>query len=361
MGTVELRGIQKSYGATVILPHLDLSIKDGEFVALVGPSGCGKSTILRMLAGLDDPTKGSISIDGREVGDVSPNLRGVSMVFQSYALYPHMTVAQNLTFPLKMAKLDSAEIEKRVSEIANILGLTELLGRKPSQLSGGQKQRVAMGRAMVKRPKVLLFDEPLSNLDAQLRVKVRSEIAVLHRKVRSTVVYVTHDQVEAMTLADRIAVLNGGNLEQFDTPDEIYRNPHTRFVASFIGTPAMNFVAAQSVSAVGLKVPAGADVCGFRSENAHLQKTTSGDTSYFEIAKGRVSLIESLGSVSHVHIRTEDMANSGSNLIVEIKDNPDESSKAPRPRYDEEVKIWTKPGALFFFDNKGQRVRGGNS
>jgi ABC-type sugar transport system ATPase subunit len=218
-----------------------------------------------------------------------------------------------------------------------------------------------MGRAMVKRPKVLLFDEPLSNLDAQLRVKVRSEIAVLHRKVRSTVVYVTHDQVEAMTLADRIAVLNGGNLEQFDSPSEIYRNPHTRFVASFIGTPAMNFLAAQSVLGAGIKVPAGADVCGFRSENAHLQKPTSGVASYFEIAKGRVSLIESLGSVSHVHIRTEDVANSESNLIVEIKDNPDESSKASRPRYDEEVKIWTKPGALFFFDNKGQRVRGGIS
>ena len=360
MGTVELKAIKKSYGATVILPHLDLKIQDGEFVALVGPSGCGKSTILRMLAGLDDPTSGSIQIDGREVADINPNLRGVSMVFQSYALYPHMTVEQNLTFPLKMAKLDAKEIEKRIGEIANILGLKDLLGRKPSQLSGGQKQRVAMGRAMVKNPKVLLFDEPLSNLDAQLRVKVRSEIAVLHRKVRSTVVYVTHDQVEAMTLADRIAVLNGGNLEQFDSPAEIYRNPHTRFVASFIGTPAMNFLPVKAIQGAGIAVPADADVCGFRSENARLQKSTSsaerfqGDPLLFKAVSGRVNLIESLGSVSYVHVRTAD----DSSLIVETQEARDESS---RFIFDEEVNVWAQKNKLFFFDRQGRRVRGGNA
>lgn len=242
MATVELRDVKKSFGSVEIIHGLNLDVKDGEFLALVGPSGCGKSTLLRMLAGLEEVTEGDIRIDGRTVNSLTPRERNVAMVFQSYALYPHMSVAQNMAFNLKLARKPKAEIKARVDEAAKMLGLEDLLDRRPSQLSGGQRQRVAMGRAVVRNPAIFLFDEPLSNLDAKLRVQMRAEIKKLHQRVRTTSVYVTHDQIEAMTLADRIVVLNQGHIEQVGRPLELYRHPANLFVAGFIGSPAMNFL-----------------------------------------------------------------------------------------------------------------------
>ena len=221
---------------------IDLDIADHEFVVLVGPSGCGKSTTLRMIAGLEDITDGDIMIGGDVVNDVPPKDRDIAMVFQNYALYPHMTVAENMSFGLRLKRYPKAEIKTRIDEAARMLDIVELVDRKPKQLSGGQRQRVAMGRAIVRNPKVFLFDEPLSNLDAKLRVQMRIEIKKVHQKVRTTTVYVTHDQVEAMTLADRVVVMNHGRIEQIGTPNELYHNPATRFVAGFIGSPAMNFM-----------------------------------------------------------------------------------------------------------------------
>jgi multiple sugar transport system ATP-binding protein len=221
---------------------IDLEIKDHEFVVLVGPSGCGKSTTLRMIAGLEDISGGEIAIDGEVVNDVPPKDRDIAMVFQNYALYPHMTVAENMSFGLRLKRFPKPEIKSRVDEAARILDITELLERKPKALSGGQRQRVAMGRAIVRNPKVFLFDEPLSNLDAKLRVQMRTEIKRVHQKVRTTTVYVTHDQIEAMTLADRVVVMNHGRIEQVGPPNELYHSPKTKFVAGFIGSPAMNFI-----------------------------------------------------------------------------------------------------------------------
>ena len=234
---------------------IDLDIADKEFVVLVGPSGCGKSTTLRMIAGLEDVTGGEIRVDGEVVNDVPPKDRDMAMVFQNYALYPHMTVYENMSFGLRLKRFPKDEIKRRVDEAARILDLTELLERKPRQLSGGQRQRVAMGRAIVRNPKVFLFDEPLSNLDAKLRVQMRTEIKRVHQKVKTTTVYVTHDQVEAMTLADRVVVMNGGAIEQVGTPHELYHQPRTRFVAGFIGSPAMNFIPCRlEQNGAGLKV-----------------------------------------------------------------------------------------------------------
>ena len=240
MASVELKDIRKAYGALDVIHGVSLSIQDGEFIALVGPSGCGKSTLLRMIAGLEEITDGEVLIGGQVVNELTPRERNIAMVFQSYALYPHMTVAQNMGFNLKLSGEPKPVIEKRVAEAARMLDLTALLDRKPAQLSGGQRQRVAMGRAVVRNPAVFLFDEPLSNLDAKLRVQMRSEIKALHQKVQTTSVYVTHDQIEAMTLADRIVVLNQGRIEQQGTPLELYRSPANLFVAGFIGSPAMN-------------------------------------------------------------------------------------------------------------------------
>jgi multiple sugar transport system ATP-binding protein len=240
MASVELQDIRKAYGALEVIHGVSLSIPDGEFVALVGPSGCGKSTLLRMIAGLEEITDGDVLIGGRVVNELTPRERNIAMVFQSYALYPHMTVSQNMGFNLKLSGEPKPVIEQRVAEAARMLDLTDLLERKPAQLSGGQRQRVAMGRAVVRNPAVFLFDEPLSNLDAKLRVQMRSEIKALHQKVQTTSVYVTHDQIEAMTLADRIVVLNQGRIEQQGTPLELYRTPANLFVAGFIGSPAMN-------------------------------------------------------------------------------------------------------------------------
>ncbi|MCW5621219.1 MAG: sn-glycerol-3-phosphate ABC transporter ATP-binding protein UgpC [Burkholderiales bacterium] len=242
MARVTLRKVVKRYDETLAVRGIDLDILDKEFVVLVGPSGCGKSTTLRMIAGLEDITDGEIIIDGETVNDVPPKDRDIAMVFQNYALYPHMTVYENMSFGLRLRRAPKEEIRTRVQDAAAILGIGELLERKPKQLSGGQRQRVAMGRAIVRDPKVFLFDEPLSNLDAKLRVQMRTEIKRVHQKVRTTTIYVTHDQIEAMTLADRVVVMNGGVIEQVGTPDELYHAPATRFVAEFIGSPAMNLV-----------------------------------------------------------------------------------------------------------------------
>src|SRR6187401_2364983 len=242
MADVTLRKVVKRYDEVEAVRGIDLDIADHEFVVLVGPSGCGKSTTLRMIAGLEDITDGDIMIGGDVVNDVPPKDRDIAMVFQNYALYPHMTVAENMSFGLRLKRYPKAEIKSRIDEAARMLDIVELVDRKPKQLSGGQRQRVAMGRAIVRNPKVFLFDEPLSNLDAKLRVQMRTEIKRVHQKVKTTTVYVTHDHVEAMTLADRVVVMNGGKIEQIGAPNELYHNPKTRFVAGFIGSPAMNFI-----------------------------------------------------------------------------------------------------------------------
>jgi multiple sugar transport system ATP-binding protein len=242
MASVSISNVRKAFGTTEILHGVSVDIEDGEFVILVGPSGCGKSTLLRMIAGLENVTSGDIAIGGRVVNDVPPKARDIAMVFQNYALYPHMTVRDNMAFSLVMAKAPKAVLEQRVARAAEILGLGQLLQRYPRQLSGGQRQRVAMGRAIVRDPQVFLFDEPLSNLDAKLRVQMRAEIKELHQRLGTTIVYVTHDQIEAMTMADRIVVMNGGNVEQVGAPLDLYDRPANVFVAGFIGSPAMNFL-----------------------------------------------------------------------------------------------------------------------
>ena len=242
MAGVTIRNVEKSYGLVEIIKNVSVEVPDGAFVVLVGPSGCGKSTLLRMIAGLEDITDGTISIGDKIVNDLPPKARDISMVFQNYALYPHMTVAENMAFSMTLAKAPAAEKQKRVAEAAEILGLTDLLGRYPRQLSGGQRQRVAMGRSIVRNPQVFLFDEPLSNLDAKLRVAMRAEIKSLHKRLGTTIVYVTHDQVEAMTMADKIVVMQAGKVEQIGTPLELYDNPSNSFVAQFIGSPSMNLL-----------------------------------------------------------------------------------------------------------------------
>jgi multiple sugar transport system ATP-binding protein len=287
MASVDIRDVRKSFGATEILHGVSVPIHDGEFVVLVGPSGCGKSTLLRMIAGLENITSGTVSIGDRVVNNVHPKERDIAMVFQNYALYPHMTVGDNMGFSLKLRKDDKALIAERVNKAAGILGLTNLLDRYPRQLSGGQRQRVAMGRAIVRDPQVFLFDEPLSNLDAKLRVAMRAEIKELHQRLKTTTVYVTHDQIEAMTMADKIVVMHDGIVEQMGEPLELYDNPANMFVAGFIGSPSMNFIpgtikanGALSVEAAGgihlpiNKAPAASDgrpvMYGFRPEHMTL-------------------------------------------------------------------------------------------
>jgi multiple sugar transport system ATP-binding protein len=267
MAGVTLRGVRKSFGSTEVVHGVDISIADGEFCVLVGPSGCGKSTLLRMIAGLEEISAGEIAIGDRVVNHVPPKERDIAMVFQNYALYPHMTVYDNMAFSLKLAGVSKEETRRRVEEAAQILGLMEYLTRYPRQLSGGQRQRVAMGRAIVRKPQVFLFDEPLSNLDAKLRVAMRTEIKALHQRLRTTSVYVTHDQIEAMTMADTIVVMNAGRVEQIGSPLELYDNPANLFVAGFIGSPAMNFIPGTVNSGtigvaegVSLPLPSGAQV-----------------------------------------------------------------------------------------------------
>jgi multiple sugar transport system ATP-binding protein len=292
MGQITLKKVSKSFGTTVIIPEIDLTIEDGEFVVFVGPSGCGKSTLLRLIAGLEDTSAGAIVIDGRDVTGEAPAKRKLAMVFQSYALYPHMTVAKNIAFPLKMAGEDKAVIDRKVAEAARILNLTNYLDRRPGQLSGGQRQRVAIGRAIVRQPSAFLFDEPLSNLDAALRGTMRLEISELHHQLKTTMIYVTHDQVEAMTMADKIVVLNAGNIEQVGSPMELYKTPKNLFVAGFIGSPKMNLIN----GAVAAKQ--GAATIGIRPE--HMQISTSAGE-----WKATVGVAEHLGSDTFLHVNAD--------------------------------------------------------
>ena len=293
MGNIVLKNVHKSFGATTIIPDIDLDIADGEFVVFVGPSGCGKSTLLRLIAGLEDLTSGTIMIDGRDVTNEAPAKRKLAMVFQSYALYPHMTVAKNIAFPLKMAGEKQEVIDRKVKDAARVLNLTNYLERRPGQLSGGQRQRVAIGRAIVRQPSAFLFDEPLSNLDAALRGTMRLEISELHQQLKTTMVYVTHDQVEAMTMAEKIVVLNAGNIEQVGSPLELYRSPSNLFVAGIIGSPRMNFIDGEPAR------KRGAARIGVRPEHIAIS-TTAGEW------KGVVGVAEHLGSDTFLHIHTDD-------------------------------------------------------
>ncbi|SCB29701.1 ABC transporter ATP-binding protein [Rhizobium hainanense] len=331
MATLSLKEVKKTFGAVNVIKGVDLDISDREFVVFVGPSGCGKSTLLRMIAGLEDISSGDLIIDGDHANDIPPDQRGLAMVFQTYALYPHMSVKDNMGFALKLAGVSQGERDTKINEVAGLLQLGHLLDRKPKQLSGGQRQRVAIGRAMVRSPRIFLFDEPLSNLDAALRVQMRIELARLHDQLGATMIYVTHDQVEAMTLADKIVVLRDGRIEQVGAPMELYHNPVNQFVASFIGSPAMNFlpvtVSGASASGISVLLPGGADLevptsgaissgatmtLGIRPE--HLRIASEGFISgeimvverlgghtyvYVQIAPGRLLIVETDGADSH--------------------------------------------------------------
>ncbi len=304
MAEVRLAGVNKFYGAAQALHSVSLTIADGEFAVFVGPSGCGKSTLLRSIAGLEEISDGTIHIGDRDVTRAAPSERDVAMVFQSYALYPHMTVRENMDFGMKVNNFPEADRKRRIAEAARILQLEPYLDRKPSQLSGGQRQRVAIGRAIVKEPKVFLFDEPLSNLDAKLRVQMRVELEALHRDLKATMVYVTHDQVEAMTMADKIVVLNAGRIEQVGAPMELYNRPATEFVAGFIGAPAMNFLPVQvqdgqaMVEGVALgAAPAGAVKLGIRPEHVVLRPEGQGQLA------ATVSICETLGGDAYLYVR----------------------------------------------------------
>ena len=295
MGRIQLNGVTKSFGDVEVIPPLDLTIEDGEFAVFVGPSGCGKSTLLRLIAGLEDITSGHIAIDGNDATDVPPAKRGLAMVFQSYALYPHMSVRKNIAFPLRMAKMSQAEIDKRVDNAASVLNLADYIDRRPGQLSGGQRQRVAIGRAIVREPAAFLFDEPLSNLDAALRVGMRMEISELHKKLETTMIYVTHDQVEAMTMADKIVVLRAGNIEQVGSPLELYKAPRNTFVAGFIGSPKMNLIEGAEAAKHD------AHTIGVRPEHI----TVSGNEGLWS---GVVGVAEHLGSDTFFHIHDTGLA-----------------------------------------------------
>ena len=297
MGQIQLKQVQKKFGNVEVIPPLDLTIEDGEFAVFVGPSGCGKSTLLRLIAGLEDTTAGQIEIDGKDATDTPPAKRGLAMVFQSYALYPHMTVRKNIAFPLRMAKLDQAEQERRVSNAAKVLNLTDYLERRPGQLSGGQRQRVAIGRAIVREPAAFLFDEPLSNLDAALRVGMRMEISELHKKLETTMIYVTHDQVEAMTMADKIVVLHAGHIEQVGSPLDLYRAPRNLFVAGFIGSPKMNFIEGAEAAKHN------AHTIGVRPEHITVSASEG-------LWSGVVGVSEHLGSDTFFHIHETGLGNS---------------------------------------------------
>jgi multiple sugar transport system ATP-binding protein len=356
-GRIVLKGVNKSFGDVTIIPSVDLAIDDGEFVVFVGPSGCGKSTLLRLIAGLEDVTGGRIEIDGVDVSDVPPAKRGLSMVFQSYALYPHMSVRGNIGFGLKMAGEAQDVIRQKVEKAAATLNLSNYLDRKPRQLSGGQRQRVAIGRAIVREPKAFLFDEPLSNLDAALRVQMRLEIAQLHESLATTMIYVTHDQVEAMTLADKIVVLNAGNIEQAGSPLELYHHPVNLFVAGFIGSPKMNFLAtelrATGADGVTVLLPGGRDVrvpvaagalqpgakvtLGVRPE--HLKTGGQGELS------GNVIVAERLGGETYLYIRPAE----GSLFVVQADGNNP-------TRVHDRVAVGIDPETCHLFDSDGRAL-----
>ena len=348
MSGLQLNNVIKRYGNTQVIHGVDLTVEDGEFCVFVGPSGCGKSTLLRMVAGLEQTTEGMVHIGGRDVTHADPAQRGVAMVFQTYALYPHMTVAENMGFGLKMNGFPKSEITAKVAEASRILKLDDYLARKPKALSGGQRQRVAIGRAIVRGPEIFLFDEPLSNLDAELRVEMRVEIARLHKEIGATMVYVTHDQVEAMTLADKIVVLRAGYIEQVGAPLDLYNDPDNRFVAGFIGSPAMNFFegfhAAGTITVPGLGgehlrapnslVDDGPVIVGVRPNMLTL---VDGDTH-------RVDLSERLGGISYHYV----MAADGSRIVVETHDQTAPASGAT-------TGIAFDPSDAYFFDAKTER------
>lgn len=362
MGDVTLRNVTKSFGPVNVIKGVDLTVENGEFCVFVGPSGCGKSTLLRMIAGLEDITSGELKIAGADMTHVGPAERGVAMVFQSYALYPHMTVAENITFGLRMTGHPKEEISKRLAQAATMLQLQPLLDRKPSQLSGGQRQRVAIGRSIVRNPAVFLFDEPLSNLDASLRVQMRTEISKLHQDLGSTMIYVTHDQVEAMTMADKIVVLNAGNIEQVGSPLELYHRPKNLFVAGFMGSPKMNFIKAQAspvddkinvrladgtsvfVHGQGARVEAGQPVTlGVRPE--HLNSGGEGNT----IATGKIQLAEHLGSETMFYIELAD----GSQVAVK-------ADGLAKGKFGEDYSIHIPAAACHLFGENGQVIINGD-
>jgi len=352
MTGLSISKVKKSFGAVDIIHGVDVEIAHGEFVILVGPSGCGKSTLLRMIAGLEDITAGQISIGGRVVNNLQPKDRDIAMVFQNYALYPQMTVAQNMGFALELAGSKRPEIEKKVAEAAAILGLEPLLNRKPAQLSGGQRQRVAMGRAIVRDPKVFLFDEPLSNLDAKLRVKMRAEIKALHQRLKTTIVYVTHDQIEAMTMADKIVVLQGGKVEQIGSPLELYDRPRNVFVAGFLGSPAMNFLEGTIeigaspwlVLAGGARIrlsraPANSDkrpvTIGIRPEDITLGDETG--------VEATIKVVEPTGSETHVAVELD-----GRELTWVVRDRVELTPE-------QKVRLSLETAKVHFFDRQTQQ------
>jgi sn-glycerol 3-phosphate transport system ATP-binding protein len=348
MASISLRKVVKRYGigpkANQVIHGVDAEIADGEFIVIVGPSGCGKSTLLRMVAGLEEISEGEIAIGERVVNDIEPSERDIAMVFQNYALYPHMSVFDNMAYGLKIARLPKAEIEARVNKAAQILELGELLARKPRQLSGGQRQRVAMGRAIVRQPKVFLFDEPLSNLDAKLRAQTRLEIQKLHAELGVTSLFVTHDQVEAMTLAQRMIVMNAGRVEQIGTAEEVYARPATTFVASFIGAPPMNLLDGQAAGngfavngdVLPLTTPAPRDgklILGLRPEHATLHEAAAGGWPF------RIELVEMLGAERLVHGRV-------AGVLLSVR----RDAALPSPMAGDTVSLGFDPGTLHWFD-----------
>jgi len=347
---VELKNVVKAYEGTTIIQGANLQIKKGEFVVFVGPSGCGKSTLMRTIAGLEEITSGEISIHGEVINDTPPSKRGVAMVFQSYALYPHMNVYDNMSFSLKLDKVPKDEIRERVNTAAKSLQMTNLLDRLPKNLSGGQRQRVAIGRAIIREPKVFLFDEPLSNLDANLRSNTRIEIAKLHKKLEATMLYVTHDQVEAMTLADRIVVLNGGVIQQFGTPDELYKSPDNLFVAGFIGSPKMNFIEIQS-SLESQKIIKNLEnrlenqinsvkTVGIRPEHLNLCDKSENKFS------GIVDLVENLGEYLIYYVKIDN-----GEVITVKSNNPNHLSIG------EKIYLNCEESKLYFFDNEDKAIK----
>lgn len=350
MSAIEIEQLGKSFGAVEVLRDVNIEIASGEFVVLVGPSGCGKSTLLRIIAGLEEHTTGEIRIGGRVVDEMPAKSRDIAMVFQSYALYPHMSVADNMSFALRLAKVPREEIVARVKAAAEILGLQDLLGRMPRQLSGGQRQRVAMGRAIVRAPSAFLFDEPLSNLDAKLRVKMRAEIKKLHQRLGRTSIYVTHDQTEAMTLADRIVVLNKGRIEQIGTPSELYEKPANLFVAGFIGSPEMNLIegridngAFEAGSGLRLPLPKGLEFHGAQEVIYGIRPQhiiVGGDH-----ARASVQVVEPTGEAQELTLRT-----SGVELVAEVRDQP-----PFKP--DQEVGLEVMASKVHLFDARsGKRI-----
>jgi len=347
MAQIVLNDVRKIYGNVEAIKGVSLEIADGELVVLVGPSGCGKSTLLRMIAGLESISGGEIAIGGRVVNKLEPSERDIAMVFQNYALYPHMTVRQNLAYGLKNRNTPKDEIDRRIEQAAKALEIEQFLERKPRQLSGGQRQRVAMGRAIVREPAAYLFDEPLSNLDAKLRVQMRVEIKRLQRSLATTSVYVTHDQMEAMTLADRLVVLNAGRIEQVGTPIELYERPATTFVATFIGSPSMNLLqiarATGSWSMTDASVPTGTATLGIRPEDLHMITDVPGDEIF--TANVKVAAVELVGAESYVHGTLAD----GSDIVFRV-------AGRSRIEMDDMVQIGARASDLHFFDANSVRL-----